>query len=77
MSKQIAVRLPEELVAFIDALVESGSEQSRAAVVARAIARERRRRIAMQDAQVLAQRGPDHELDALAGHAVRHFSAPD
>ena len=42
MSKQIAVRLPDELVAFIDDVVESGSERSRAAVVARALERERR-----------------------------------
>lgn len=77
MSKQIAVRLPDELVAFIDDVVESGSERSRAAVVARALERERRRMIAARDAEVLAQAGPDHELDALAGHALRSFPAPD
>jgi Arc/MetJ-type ribon-helix-helix transcriptional regulator len=77
MSKQIAVRLPDELVAFIDDVVESGSERSRAAVVARALERERRRMIAARDAEVLAQAGLDHELDALAGHALRSFPAPD
>jgi Arc/MetJ-type ribon-helix-helix transcriptional regulator len=33
LSKQIAVRLSDELVAFVDELVESGTERSRAAVV--------------------------------------------
>ena len=77
MSKQIAVRLPDELVAFIDDVVESGAQSSRAAVVARALERERRRLMATRDAELLAQAGPDHELDALAGYALRHPSAPD
>ena len=77
MSKQIAVRLPDELVAFIDDVVESGSERSRAAVVTRALERERRRLIAARDAEVLARMGPDHELDALAGYARAHPGAPD
>jgi Arc/MetJ-type ribon-helix-helix transcriptional regulator len=75
MTKQIAVRLPDELVAFIDGVVESGSERSRAAVVTRALERERRRLTAARDAQALAQAGPDHELDALAGYALRHIDA--
>lgn len=77
MSKQIAVRLPDELVAFIDDVVESGSERSRTAVVARALERERRRLIAARDAEVLARTGPDHELDALAGYARTHSGAAD
>ena len=43
MSKQIAVRLSDELVDFVDAIVENGDERSRAAVVTRALERERRR----------------------------------
>lgn len=77
MSKQIAVRLPDELVAFIDGVVESGSERSRAAVVTRALERERRRLIAARDADVLAKAGPDHELDALAGHALQQLQMTD
>ena len=77
MSKQIAVRLPDDLVAFIDEVVESGSERSRAAVVTRALQRERRRSIAARDADVLATAGPDHELDALAGHALRNLQMTD
>jgi Arc/MetJ-type ribon-helix-helix transcriptional regulator len=77
MSKQIAVRLPDELVAFLDERVESGSERSRAAVVTRALERERRRAIAARDAEILARSGPDPELDGLAEHAVTRPLAPD
>jgi Arc/MetJ-type ribon-helix-helix transcriptional regulator len=70
MSKQIAVRLSDDLVAFVDDLVESGAERSRAAVVTRALERERRRVIAARDAAILARTGPDPELDALAEHTL-------
>jgi Arc/MetJ-type ribon-helix-helix transcriptional regulator len=70
MSKQIAVRLPDELVDFVDSVVESGSERSRAAVVTRALERERRRTIAARDAEILAASGPDDDLASLAAHAV-------
>ena len=43
MSKQIAVRLPDHLVEFVDGLVTDGEAKSRAAVVTRALERERRR----------------------------------
>ena len=76
MSKQIAVRLPDELVAFVDDVVQSGSERSRAAVVTRALERERRRMIAARDADILARTGPDHELDALAEHTLAQPVAP-
>ena len=69
MSKQIAVRLPDELVAFVDELVGSGAERSRAAVVTRALERERRRTVAARDAVILARTGPDPELAGLAEHA--------
>ncbi len=70
MSKQIAVRLPDDLVAFIDEIVDSGTERSRAAVVTRALERERRRKLAERDAQILARTGPDPELAGLAEHAA-------
>jgi Arc/MetJ-type ribon-helix-helix transcriptional regulator len=70
MNKQIAVRLPEELVEFVDEMVDSGAERSRAAVVAKALARERRRAVAARDAAILARRGQDPELVALARHAA-------
>lgn len=70
MSKQIAVRLPDELVDFVDEIVSSGAGRSRAAVVTRALERERRRVVATRDAQILARTGADPELAGLAAHAV-------
>jgi Arc/MetJ-type ribon-helix-helix transcriptional regulator len=70
MSKQIAVRLPDELVEFVDTIVGSGRERSRAAVVSRALERERRRVAAERDAVILAEAGPDPELAGLAQHIV-------
>jgi Arc/MetJ-type ribon-helix-helix transcriptional regulator len=71
MSKQIAVRLPDDLVDFVDEVVGSGQQRSRAAVVTRALERERRRMAAMRDADILAATGPDPELEGLAGYAAR------
>jgi len=70
MSKQIAVRLADDLVEFVDEIVGAGREPSRAAVVARALERERRRVIAAHDAEILAATGPDPELAGLAQHAA-------
>lgn len=74
MSKQIAVRLPEDLVEFVDRAIDSGAERSRAAFVARALERERRRLIAAHDAAILAGTGSDPDLQRLAEHAtgLRH-----
>ncbi|MBA3809515.1 MAG: antitoxin [Solirubrobacterales bacterium] len=71
MSKQIAVRLPDELVEFVDRAVESGSAGSRASVVRQALERERRRAAAENDAAILARSGPDPELAGLADYAAR------
>jgi Arc/MetJ-type ribon-helix-helix transcriptional regulator len=70
MSKQIAVRLPDDIVEFIDRLVEHGDASSRAAVVARAVERERRRQIAARDAAILAKAAADPDLDRLAEYAA-------
>ena len=70
MSKQIAVRLPDELVRFVDAVVEAGDEPSRAAVVTKALERERRRVVAARDAEILAATGPDPDLAGLAEFAA-------
>jgi Arc/MetJ-type ribon-helix-helix transcriptional regulator len=71
MSKQIAVRLPDELVAFLDDLVARGDAPSRAAGVAHALERERRRATAARDAAILAQAGDDSDdLDRLASFAT-------
>jgi len=66
MSTQIAVRLPDEIVAFLDDQVREQHAPSRAAVVLRALERERRRHIAARDAAILARLGPDADMDSLA-----------
>lgn len=71
MSKQIAVRLPDELIAFVDGVVDSGQERSRAAVVTRALERERRRLASQRDAEILAATGPDPDLAGLAAYAAQ------
>jgi Arc/MetJ-type ribon-helix-helix transcriptional regulator len=72
MSTQIAVRLPDELVAFLDASVKSGVAPSRAALVARAVEREMRRQRAEGDVAVLRSAGAADDLDELvAWSAIR------
>lgn len=71
MSKQIAVRLPDDLVEFVDKVVGDGDAASRAVVVARALERERRRRVATRDAAILAATDDDRDLQALAEHVAR------
>jgi Arc/MetJ-type ribon-helix-helix transcriptional regulator len=70
MTKQIAVRLPQELVDFVDEQVGSGAGRSRAAVVARALERDRRRAVAARDATILAGFPPDPDLAGLAEHVA-------
>ena len=69
MTRQVTVRLPEDLVAFIDRRVASGHATSRAAVVGAAVERERRREIAERDAMILAAAGSD-DLDDLARYSA-------
>lgn len=68
MSKQIAVRLPNEVVDFIDSEVDQRHVESRASFVLKALERERRRLIAARDAEILAKRTADDDFDALAAH---------
>jgi Arc/MetJ-type ribon-helix-helix transcriptional regulator len=71
MSTQIAVRLPDETVAFIDELVANGSAGSRAEVVSRALRREQRRFLASRDAAIIALHPNDDDFDQLAEFAAR------
>jgi Arc/MetJ-type ribon-helix-helix transcriptional regulator len=71
VSVQIAVRLPDDTVRQIDALVAAGEAPSRASVVERALAREFRRLIAARDAAILAEAGRDTDMDGLADYAAR------
>jgi Arc/MetJ-type ribon-helix-helix transcriptional regulator len=71
MSTQIAVRLPDDVVAFIDDLVSGGEASSRAQVVARALERERRRRGAERDAAIYAAEHEDADMDAFSEYTSR------
>lgn len=72
-SVRIAVRLPDEVVAFIDAQVSSGAATSRADFIGRAIKREQRRLAAEHDVQILIEQPYDefeamHEFISLRSH---------
>ena len=70
MTTQIAIRLPDELVRFIDQLVADGRATSRAAAVSQALQRERRREVTARDAAILATGGQQDDLDGLAEHVA-------
>jgi len=70
VTTQIAVRLPDEMVAFLDRSVAAGDVPSRAALVGAAIEREMRRRAAARDARILSQRGAEDDLDELVAWSV-------
>lgn len=72
VSTQIAVRLPDEMVAFLDRAVASGQAPSRAAVVASALEREMRRAVAEQDARLLREHGPADDLDDVVAWTAAH-----
>lgn len=70
MTKQIAVRLPDDVVDYLDALVADGVVESRAAAVKTALERDRRRRQAEADVLILQNGGPDG-LEGLTDYAKR------
>ena len=67
---QIAVRLPDDIVAFVDEQVSSGAASSRAVVVVRALEHERRRAAAERDAAIYAAIAQPGDLDDLATWAA-------
>lgn len=70
MSTQIAVRLPDEMVAFLDRAVAAGKAPSRAALVTSALEREMRRLVAEHDAELLRAQGTEDDLDDLVAWTV-------
>ncbi|MFL6059633.1 MAG: ribbon-helix-helix domain-containing protein [Marmoricola sp.] len=76
MSIQIAVRLPDHLVAFLDERVAAG-EKSRAAVVTKALMKYERRLKAARDAEIYREHGDYPDLDGLAEWNVAHFEGTD
>ena len=77
MSTQIAVRLPDDTVAYLDRLVREKKASSRAEIIERALERERRREIAARDAAILAESGEDPDLAGLIRHMTQHPVDPD
>jgi Arc/MetJ-type ribon-helix-helix transcriptional regulator len=77
MSTQIAVRLPDDTVAFLDRLVAEKKAASRAEIIARALERERRREMAARDAAILAESGEDPDLAGLIRYMTGHPVDPD
>lgn len=77
MSTQIAVRLPDEMVAFLDRAVAEGRAPSRAALVASAVEREMRRLLAEYDAATLQRQGPADDLDDLVRWTSAHVKVED
>ena len=77
MSTQIAVRLPDEMVAFLDRAVATGKAASRAALVAAAVEREMRRQAAEHDAEVLRERGSADDLDDLVRWSSTNLEVED
>jgi Arc/MetJ-type ribon-helix-helix transcriptional regulator len=77
MTIQIAVRLPDETVEFLDRLVAEKKAASRAEIVTRALERERRREMAARDAAILAESGEDPDLAGLIRYMTGHPVDPD
>jgi len=66
VTTQIAVRLPDELVRYVDDAVAGGRARSRADLVARLIARDARRARAERDLQLLIDKGALRDEEHLA-----------
>lgn len=76
MSIQIAVRLPDDLVAQLDSLVGQGVAPSRTSIVEQALRRELRRHQYAREVEVLQQES-DGDLDALSQWTADHFRMTD
>lgn len=77
VSTQIAVRLPDEMVAFLDQAVARGKATSRAALVSAALEREMRRQAAEGDAEVLRRQVVEDDLDPLVDWTVGRLETAD
>jgi Arc/MetJ-type ribon-helix-helix transcriptional regulator len=77
MTTQIAVRLPDEMVHFLDRSVAAGKAPSRAALVTRAVEREMRRQAAQHDAMILRHHGSSDDLDELVAWSASNAASAD
>lgn len=74
MTVQISLRLPDDLVKFLDQSVSTGVAGSRADLVSLALEREKRRQAALADASILSAEGPEDDLDSLVEWTSDHAS---
>jgi Arc/MetJ-type ribon-helix-helix transcriptional regulator len=77
MTTQIAVRLPDPVVEFLDREVSAGRASSRAAVVASALEREMRRLLAERDVEILQREGAADDLDGLVDWTAGRMEPDD
>jgi len=77
MSIQIAVRLPDRMVEFLDSAVAEGRASSRAALVSSAIEREMRRLLAERDLEILRREGPADDLDGAVDWIAANVQIED
>lgn len=77
MSIQIAVRLPDEQVAFLDREISQGHASSRAELVSKALRRMERERIASADLEIIIASGgnPYSELEGMLEQLVATYPA--
>ncbi len=79
MSTQIAVRLPDTLVAFLDREISQGHANSRAELVSRALRRMEREHVAARDLEIIIASGgnPYSELEGMLEQLVATYPAID
>lgn len=77
MTVQISLRLPDDLVEFLDRSVSTGAAGSRAELVSVALEREKRRQAALVDAAIVNAEGPQDDLDSLVEWTAHHASFED
>lgn len=77
MSIQIAMRLPPDVVEYLDRAVAEGRTRSRAALVSAALVRQMRFDTAVADATLLREHGPEDDLDDLVDWTTSHASIPE
>lgn len=75
--KQIAIRLQDDIVTFLDDEVRAGRAPSRAAVISSALEREMRRLLAARDAEILSEVGAADDLDDLVAWSASHPVSAD
>jgi Arc/MetJ-type ribon-helix-helix transcriptional regulator len=79
MSTQIAVRLPDAQVAFLDREVSQGRASSRAELVSMALRRMERERVAVRDLEIIIEAGgnPYPELEGMLEHVAATYPVID